>query len=710
MRKTLPEKYYLDHFFEFLEFFSGVNQALLDTPTLQFIDDFRGLSTDQQCIVVRAANRKYPVVATKTFAYAEINCPLEQLDNLTRQGWFVGLEKADSFALGQGLTKADLLVLLNANGVTLPAAVTKPVVTEQLAERLLTGPLHVPDELNQHYKLRNFDRALDYLLFLYFGNTKGRLNQFSMRDLGVMRTRKDVSQQLARFNSQTAALGAFYFAKELSKFKSLTEQQKAHYSVVDNVTVECAIGHDYRNRLLYQAGIFWLSHDHRKGLMYLQRANSDQAREKWLRESYKAGDKDDVKTALEAIIDDPPSDTLLAFAEDFYTRKFGRKKTSVLTDMLRDATRVIHLDELHNQEVEQGVIGYYRRHGIAAYRTENHLWRTLFGLLFWQWLHGDRGLVNEFDRRPQVLRHNDFYATFGHEIDAHLEQYCESSDTLYRYLLMQAGMHYGKVNSLFMWREQLLDNLKVMLSYIDIALLREFLLLMCKDYASLSDGFPDIMVVDDGELRFEEIKAPGDQLRRNQLVSIQRLKQCGFKVNVTQVNWYSDPMQPYVVVDIETTGGQSAAHRITEVGMVKMINGEEVARWSSLINPQRHIPGRITQLTGISNDMVADAPIFADVVEDIEAFSKDCIFVAHNVNFDYGFIKQEFARLGMDFRRPKLCTCARMRKHYPGIRSYGLGALSEHFEIKLENHHRALDDALAAAQLLKLIQQAQSAV
>ncbi|MDC8829406.1 exonuclease domain-containing protein [Alteromonas gilva] len=709
MRKTLPEKYYLDHFYEFLEFFTGVNQTLLDEPTRRFIVDFRGLNSDQQCIVVRAANRKYPVIATKTFAYAEINAPFEQLQQLTQQGWFAGLEKADSFALGQALSKADLRLLLSANGETLPASATKPVFAEQLAGRLLAGPLYVPDELNQDYCVRQFDGPLNYLLFVYFGHTRGRLNQFSMRDLGVMRTRKDVSEQLARFDSQAAALSAFYYARELNKFKSLTEQQKEHYPLESERAAECVIGDDYRNRLLYEVGTFWLPRDHHKALAYLQQANSDQAREKWLRESYKAGNKDEVKATLEALIDDPPSDTLLAFAEDFYRRKYNRKKTSLLTDMLRDATHVIHLDELHNQAVEQGVIGYYRRRGLAAYRTENQLWRTLFGLLFWQWLYGDRGLVNEFDRRPQVLRHNDFYTTYGKEIEAHLEQYCCHGDVLYRYLLKQASAHYGKVNSIFMWRDHLLDTLKVLLSCVDITSLREFLIMMCKDYASLSDGFPDIMVIDHGKLRFEEIKAPGDQLRRNQLVSIQRLRQCGFNVGITQVKWYSDPLQPYVVVDIETTGGQSAGHRITEVGMVKMVDGEEVARWSSLINPQRHIPAYITRLTGISDDMVADAPVFADVVEDIEAFSKDCVFVAHNVNFDYGFIKQEFARLGMDFKRPKLCTCARMRQHYPGIKSYGLGALSAHFDIQLENHHRALDDALAAAQLLKLIQQSQYA-
>lgn len=704
MRKTLPERYYLDHFFEFLQFFEGVNRPLIDAKTAAFIASFKALDGNDQCIVVRAANRKYPVIVRKTFDYAEIDSPLERLSNLTESGWFTSINEGDSFSLGQAMTKGDLLMLLTFNGCEVKASLPKQALIDELAHVMSRQSLAVVAPLDEQYLLRTFDRPLNYLLFLYFGHTQGRLNQFSMRDLGIMRTRQDVSQQLARFEGQDAAIGAFYYASQSMVFKQCNDEEKAGFNLDSNVEVSCPIGQSYRDKLLFQMGNFWLTRDPYKALGLLKQAGSDQAQEKWLRESYKLGDKAVVQQTLETIIDDPASDSLLAFAEDFYARKFDRKRTSLLTDMLREATHIVQLDDIHNQSVEQGVISYYRRQGMEAMRAENQPWRMLFGLLFWDWLYGERGLVSEFDRRPQVLRHNDFYARFGVEIENHLDQYCQTAETLHRYLLKQASAHYGKVNSIFMWRQGLHEGIKILLSHASMTSLRQFLVLMCKDYASLRDGFPDIMVVEKNRLRFEEIKAPGDHLRRNQLTTIQRLRECGFKVGITQVEWYQDPLQPYVVVDIETTGGQSNYHRVTEVGMVKLVDGKEVARWQSLINPQRHIPSRITQLTGISDDMVSSAPLFAEVAEEIEAFTQDCVFVAHNVNFDYGFIKQEFARLQLDFKRPKLCTCARMRKTYPGLKSYALGALSAHFDICLENHHRALDDALAAAALLRLIQ------
>jgi DNA polymerase-3 subunit epsilon len=101
--------------------------------------------------------------------------------------------------------------------------------------------------------------------------------------------------------------------------------------------------------------------------------------------------------------------------------------------------------------------------------------------------------------------------------------------------------------------------------------------------------------------------------------------------------------------------------------------------------------------------MVANAPIFAEVADDIAAFTEGCVFVAHNVNFDYGFIKAEFERLERRFRRPKLCTVREMRKWYKGLPSYSLANLTKHFEIDMERHHRALSDAVAASELLALI-------
>lgn len=182
-----------------------------------------------------------------------------------------------------------------------------------------------------------------------------------------------------------------------------------------------------------------------------------------------------------------------------------------------------------------------------------------------------------------------------------------------------------------------------------------------------------------------------------------KLEEAGLEVQILQVGYNVNPDQLYVVVDVETTGGRAGYHRVTEIGAVKIRNGQVVDRFQALINPERSIPREIQSLTGITNDMVKSAPKFKDIVEEFDHFTQGAIFVAHNVSFDYQFIQSEYERIERKFVRPYICTKSGMRKHYPGLESYGLKSLTTQFSIELAQHHRALFDAEAAAKLLLLI-------
>jgi len=156
----------------------------------------------------------------------------------------------------------------------------------------------------------------------------------------------------------------------------------------------------------------------------------------------------------------------------------------------------------------------------------------------------------------------------------------------------------------------------------------------------------------------------------------------------------------YAVVDIETTGGMPARDRITEIAIVKYDGEQIISKFQTLINPQRSIPYEITRITGITNDMVADAPKFYEVAKQIVELTEDAIFVAHNVRFDYGFIREEFKVLGYTYSRKLLCTVQLTRKAFPGLKSYSLGNLIRHFGIQVNNRHRAMDDTLATVDVL----------
>ncbi|HBG69216.1 MAG: hypothetical protein A2W93_04250 [Bacteroidetes bacterium GWF2_43_63] len=161
----------------------------------------------------------------------------------------------------------------------------------------------------------------------------------------------------------------------------------------------------------------------------------------------------------------------------------------------------------------------------------------------------------------------------------------------------------------------------------------------------------------------------------------------------------------YAVCDIETTGGNNRAGKITEIAIFLVEDGKIIDEFSSLINPERPIPPFITQLTGITDAMVEDAPKFYEVAARIVEITKDAIFVAHNVSFDYNFIVTEFARLGYVFKSDKFCTLANSRKLIPGHASYSLGNLCESLNIPLHDRHRAAGDARATVDLFLMLEE-----
>jgi DNA polymerase-3 subunit epsilon len=157
----------------------------------------------------------------------------------------------------------------------------------------------------------------------------------------------------------------------------------------------------------------------------------------------------------------------------------------------------------------------------------------------------------------------------------------------------------------------------------------------------------------------------------------------------------------YAIVDIETTGGYAANNDITEVAIVLHNGNYVVERYETLIRPVREIPYFIQVLTGISNAMVENAPGFEEVAPVIYEKLKDCVFIAHNVNFDYSFIKHHLELAGYELNTPKLCTVRLARKIFPGLRSYSLGKLCMHFGIEIQNRHRAGGDANATVELFE---------
>ncbi|MBC7589154.1 MAG: GIY-YIG nuclease family protein [Chitinophagaceae bacterium] len=159
----------------------------------------------------------------------------------------------------------------------------------------------------------------------------------------------------------------------------------------------------------------------------------------------------------------------------------------------------------------------------------------------------------------------------------------------------------------------------------------------------------------------------------------------------------------FAIIDIETTGGYAAANGITEIAII-LHNGREIeGKYATLINPNQPIPRFVQGLTGITDEMVAVAPQFSSVAENIYNLIKDRVFVAHNVNFDYSFVKHHLGLNGFELTTQKLCTIRSARRIFPGYKKYGLESICRELDIKINDRHRAMGDAFATTKLLELL-------
>lgn len=157
---------------------------------------------------------------------------------------------------------------------------------------------------------------------------------------------------------------------------------------------------------------------------------------------------------------------------------------------------------------------------------------------------------------------------------------------------------------------------------------------------------------------------------------------------------------PVAIVDLETTGGNMLLDRVTEIAVLRFEEGR-VSRHEWLVNPQMPISSFITGLTGISNEMVAEAPPFAEVAPDLLPMLRGSVVAAHNSRFDYTFLRHEFRRAGMDFAAPSLCTVQLSRRLYPEFHKHNLDSIIERCGMSVTGRHRAMADVLVLADFLE---------
>lgn len=708
----LPSRYYLDHFLEMIAFVTATYDHALEPVHRSFLREFGKLSGDARCLYVRIANRRGRVFQRDQLRYSEIGNVEAAIRELAAAGFVRAPGPGDLRDLLRLDSRATLLARLRRHfaetGVQHPLGSMKKEGLVRLGLEWLDFESTFPPGERERVLVQIREEEVAYLLFLYFGSVERDLTTFALRDLGRVRTAPFRHEFTARFETASAARSAFFYSRVLD---SLEDPGPGLVRDLVAGVAEWPSDPDphvttLRHRALHGLGrILEREGQADAALEVYLLSDHFPSTERTVRLLHGAGRVDEAESLLRRLIDDPSCDSELLFAEDFLERKFQKKRTGRLTDLLRQAP-VLGLDESGREQPEATAVSRLSRDGSEAAHVENRLWLQLFGLLFWDLLFGPEhaSLHDPFDFMPQDLRSGVFLGKHGAAIEQRLAL-LDDPPRATAFLESVREANAGLPNSIVSWDPALFGWTLRLVGHAPRGGLAAVLREMARDYRSNRSGFPDLVVLDHEGLRFVELKTEGDQIRRQQLVQIERLRRAGFRVEVARVHWIVDTGQEYVVVDVETTGSDPARHRLTEVGAVRVRGGRIIGEWSSLVNPERRIPSFISQLTGITDAMVAEAPRFSEVAAGLREFIGEAVFVAHRARFDHGFLKAEFERCGIPFGGPVLCTVVESRRHFPGLPSHGLATLSKHFGISLDSHHRALCDARATAEIFLKIQE-----
>lgn len=697
----LPVLYYYDHFNEMVDFVCRVYGDILANEEIDFIEDFRSLDRSSQCLFIRMCNRLKPIFHFNDLQYDEIETR-DALVELLERGYIRAVANQDYQDLLSVMSKATLLDFAKTHDLDVRTSWSKPKLAQFLKDTLAFEMFERGlKDFSYYVPVRKPE--VQYFLYLYFGKASDSLTSFALRDLGLITVNRR-EEYTSRFQNRQESKAGFFYTQAIKALKSKqqSEFQRLSQEIGAFPVAETEYVSVLQNSVLHSLGLHYEKlKDLSRAIDIYKTSNSFECRERLVRILYTQKDTQQAQTLLDEMMNNPSSDEEHLFASDFYARKFGKQKLGIYTELLRSG-KTISVDEFYRGTPEFAATRHFKKEQWTGYHVENMLWNSLFGLIFWEELFEDKASINsDFDWSPQLLRSKRFNVHFQNQIQDKLAVIRNGSGS--DMVLKTWKEKRGKANGVFGWYDDLRQLLVNFLNLAPPSGVAQMLDLMASDYYAMRDGFPDLMLIKGKSLKFVEVKTEGDQIRRNQLARMTQLRKAGFEVEICRVDYHVDPDQTYVVIDVETTGGRPPNDRITEIGAVKVQNGKVIDEWQSLINPERHIPGYITDLTGISNAMVRDAPVFAEIADELEAFMDGSVFVAHNVNFDYGFVSSEFKMLEREFKYPKLCTVASMRRHYPGHSSYSLHNICREYGVSLKTHHRALCDAKAAAELLILV-------
>jgi DNA polymerase III subunit epsilon len=368
---VLPVHYYHDHFLEMLSFVSEAYGPVLSEPHRAFVKTFKTLSKDAQCLLIRMINRRGRIFHHSAFRYPEISDATVALEELRNCNLVRSLLEGDYAAFILCRAKDALVKVGKDAGLTdIRTSWPKAKLIEYFLTNVTFTTAYDSCGGREFIALGDTD-PVEFLLYLYFGKTENDLKNFALRDLGIMRTNKNAILS-ARFSDEAEARACFHYSRLLDRLELKFEQvyRGAIAAIFDGPQCTTDYASDLRNKAAHRVGLYFEKQNDTALALQLYRAGSSaDCNERLARLLYASGDKIGAEELLRRMIDDPASDDEFMFANDFYARKYGGRRTGFCTALLRAGTNIT-VDDAWRGRPEGGVAAALRRQGHKVYYAE----------------------------------------------------------------------------------------------------------------------------------------------------------------------------------------------------------------------------------------------------------------------------------------------------------------------------------------------------
>jgi hypothetical protein len=550
-KKELPPKYYLDYFEYVLTFVKEKYGTLLNTEEWRFLRKYHCLTEDARCLFIRFSNRRGLFFRTGKVKYAEIEDIPKCLTELLEQGFISELspEKHQSVApdLLQIFTKPELLKLFKDKELKKlnKASLVETIINEFDFDDVTKA---INNNFSDIIKV-NFERDAAFMKFLFFGNRYLDMTEFVVRDLGLINYyRHNDDELVARFTDRKDAEDKWLISNQYELFKQLKEtaepKEVFDWFITLNDSLEnlSEVALPSYERLILRIGRYLEREKHYDESLEVYRLTSAvPSRERQVRTLEKLKNIEGATVLCEEMIALSFNADEHFFATDFVARLKVKKRHRKSTTEELKAAELITVPFEYKKQVELGSINYFiEEKGYEATFSENHLWRGMFGLIFWDIVF-DPSLVafhHPFQRRPSDLHLPAFYEKRKTQIIELLDSF----DSIEK-LLIEMGTRYEKyqgiANPFVIWVEEIWTMIRKAVEYIGLENCKEVVHEMARNIVENSRGFPDIFVWNpkNDHYEFIEIKSPTDNLSKQQLYWLRYFKEIGVNARVLRVDF-----------------------------------------------------------------------------------------------------------------------------------------------------------------------------